>query len=70
MPLLPTLEGSVDVAAAAAGSEPAVRGSERCWMMVLLTANLYGACDSADAFAGFDSEMRAERILPCASCRD
>lgn len=60
MPLLPTLEGSLD-----AVSEPVDRGSERCWMIVLLTANLKGACESAVAFAGFDSEMRDERILPC-----
>lgn len=35
---------------------PSLRGSDRCWMMVLLTANLYLAP------LGSDSEMRALRI--------
>lgn len=60
MPRLPTFPASPE-----APSEPVDRGSERCWMIVLLTANLKGAWASAGAFAGFDSEMSEERILPC-----
>lgn len=40
----------------------AVEGSERCWMMVLFTANLYLG-DSVEASEGVLSEMRDCRIL-------
>lgn len=57
MPRLPALEGSVK------SSDPTGLGSERCWMIVLFTANLKGGCESAAASAGRDSEMRDWRIL-------
>jgi len=51
IPLLPT----------PAPSEPVVEGfDDRCWMMVELTANLYG---HPEAFSGVDSEHRERRMV-------
>lgn len=56
IPLLPTLLLSPAV------STPPGRASDKCWMIVLLTANLNGAGESAD---GFDSEISDWRIFDC-----
>lgn len=45
-------------------SVPLDLGSSRCWIIVLLTANLNGGCASAE---GLDSEIKDCRILFCGS---
>lgn len=61
MPRLPTFRSEPTSAL----SVPLGRGSERCCMIVLLTANLKGGFASAD---GLDSEMRDWRILFWKAC--
>ena len=58
IPLLPAFRSEPTSAL----SDPLGLGSERCWMIVLFTANLNGGLASAE---GLDSEMRDERILFC-----
>jgi hypothetical protein len=52
----------VAVEGAVAASEPAGRGSVKCWMIVEFTANLYWT-------SPFDSEMRAVRMDFCRACQ-